>query len=482
MDTHMHACRNHVLKPSHESRVAIRPRSLATALTFGIAMLASAGASAQVGVNPVQRTFINLGFESPNLQVNGCRVYIDQDLVPGWTTSHGLHAQGQGAGGPCVVPPGYVEGAPANIIELWRTPRSGVVAREGSQLAELNAEQLSRLSQNVCLVQGEQVRWRFSHRGRTSDTLPDQMQFLIGEDPIVHVGTTNNGTGGIDSTFIGTASDQAGPDGWRDYEGSFTYTGADGVTNIGFEALSGSATEGNFLDQIEVFLVPFVELAADGFETVEGSTGGLPSLSIAGTVDADLVIDIAVTGGTAVLGTDFTTPGGGASFTVVVPAGSYDGNIIPLGLQAIGNTIIDGSRTVELTLQASPDYVSSSTTVCGMTAITETTWTILDDDLDLGIVKTVDPENAQVGDPVTYALEVTHGGGVAGSGAVVRDPPVAGLDCSAATPVCEATGAAECPAASPTIADLQGAGVVIPLLEAGGSVRIEFACVVTGGP
>lgn len=481
METHMHAGRPHVLKLLRNRATAIRPRLLATALTFGIAMCASAGALAQVGVNPVQRTFINLGFEAPNLQVSGCRVYIDQDLVPGWTTSHGLHAQGQGAGGPCVVPPGYVEGGLANIIELWRTPRSDVVAREGSQLAELNAEQLSRLSQNVCLVQGEQVRWRFSHRGRASATLPDQMQFLIGEDPIVHVGTTNTGTGGIDNTFIGTASDQAGPDGWRDYAGSFTYTGTDGVTNIGFEALSGSATEGNFLDQIEVFLVPFVELGADGFETVEGGAGGLPSLSIAGTVDVDLTIDIAVTGGDAVLGTDFTTPGGAASFSVVVPAGTYDGNIIPLGLASIGNGIIDGSRTVELTLQASPDYVSSSTTVCGVTAITEATWTILDDDLDLGIVKTVDPATAQVGDTVNYALEVTHAGGADGSGAVLRDPVVAGLDCSAATPTCSAAGDAQCPA-SPTIGDLQGPGLVIPLLEAGGSVRIELACVLTGAP
>lgn len=468
---------------SSSRRAAARRHGLAAALAFGVAMAASAGASAQVGVDTVQRTFINLGFEEPNLGGSACRVYIDQDFVPGWTTSHGPHAQGQGGPSDCVTPPGYVNGELGNIIELWNTPvpRNGVSAREGTQLAELNAEQLSRLSQNVCLVQGELVRWRFSHRGRASPTTQDQMQFLIGSDPIVHVGTTNDGSGGVIQTYLGSADSEPVGGGWRDYEGSFTWNGAGGPTDIGFEALSGSATEGNFLDQIEIFLMPFVELNADAFETVEGTTDGAPTLSIAGTVETDLSIVVTVTGGTAVLGTDFNTPGGGATFSVIVPAGTYDGAIVDLGLEAIGNDIIDGTRTVELRLEVSDDYVVSSTDICGGEAITDTAWSILDDDLDLSIQKTVDPVTATVGDTVTYTLLMTHIEGVDGSGAVVRDPQVDGLDCSAATLSCSAAGNAECPA-SPTIGGLQGDGLVIPLLQEGGSVEISFSCEIVGTP
>ena len=462
-------CRN----AGEDAAAPARRRARAAMLTLGAAMAAAGGASAQVST--VQRTFINLGFEEPNLQTAGCRVYIGQQFVPGWTTTHGPWGQ-ENVGG-CTVPSGFVAGEQADIIELWRTPRQTVIAREGEQLAELNAEQLSRLSQNVCLVQNEQIRWRFSHRGRSSATVQDEMRFLIGSDPIVHVGTTNDGSGGVITDYFGGAGSAAGPNGWRDYEGSFAYTGAGGVTDIGFEALSGAVTTGNFLDRIEVFLVPFVELGASAFETVEGTATGLPALSIAGTVETDLPIVISVTGGTAVLGTDFNTPGGGTTFTVVVPAGTYDGDVIPLGLDAIGNGIIDGSRTVELTLQVSPDYVPSSTSVCGDAAIAQSTWTILDDDLDLSIEKTVTPTSAAVGDTVQYALVVTHAGGVDGSNAVVRDPAVAGLDCSAATIACSATGGAVCPA-SPTIAGLQGTGLAVPTLPAGGTVRLEFACVV----
>ena len=94
---------------------------------------------------------------------------------------------------------------------------------------------------------------------------------------------------------------------------------------------------------------------------------------------------------------------------------------------------------------------------------------------------TAEASAAAVGDTVQYALVVTHAGGVDGSNAVVRDPPVAGLDCSAATPSCSASGGAVCPA-SPTIAGLQGAGLTIPMLPASGSVRIEYACTVTATP
>src|SRR5690606_7207094 len=103
-------------------------------------------------------------------------------------------------------------------------------------------------------------------RGRSSATVQDRMRFLIGAAPIVEVGTTNTGAGGVASALQGSADSAAGPDGWRDYQGSFAYSGAGGVTNIGFEALSGAATTGNFLDDIQVYLRPFIELDGNAYD------------------------------------------------------------------------------------------------------------------------------------------------------------------------------------------------------------------------
>ncbi|MFT3763524.1 MAG: hypothetical protein QM761_13155 [Pseudoxanthomonas sp.] len=458
-----------------------RNSALAVALAAALAALSPGNAAAQ-SATVAQRSFINLSFEVPDLVNPGCRVYIDQSFVPGWTTNHPLW--NQETSGTCTVPSGFTPGVQGNIIELWHTPRTNggltVNARSGTQLAELNAEALSRLSQNVCLVTGDEVRWQFSHRGRASPTVQDRMQFLVGSTPIVEVGTTNDGSGGVLNAYGNTATSVLGPNSWRDYSGSFTYTGAGGTTNIGFEALSGSATTGNFLDDIQVFLKPFIEFTGASPETVEGTSDGLPALSVVGTLENALVVNVSVTGGTAVLGTDFTTPGGGANFTVNVPAGTYDGSTtIPLGLTAIGNGIVDGSRTVELTLEPSPDdYLMSSTSECGASAIAQATWTLLDDDLDLSIVKTANPTTAVVGDTVNYTLTVTHDEGVDGDGAVVKDPAVAGLDCSASVVTCTSTNGAVCPA-SPTIAALQGSsGLTIPTLPAGGSIVLSYACTV----
>lgn len=77
--------------------------------------------------------------------------------------------------GACVVA-GGLGASPGPILELWQTPRDassgGVVnVPEGNQIAELNAVVASRIYQNVCLINGEQVSWRFSHRGRAGGQL-----------------------------------------------------------------------------------------------------------------------------------------------------------------------------------------------------------------------------------------------------------------------------------------------------------------------
>lgn len=98
---------------------------------------------------------------------------------------------------------------------------------------------------------------------------------------------------------------------------------------------------------------------------------------------------------------------------------------------------------------------------------------------DVGIAKSVTPDEVASGEEVTYSLIVTNAGPSAADGTVLRDPPVAGLDCSAATPTCSADGGASCPAGGVDIDLLQDTGVIIDDLPAGGEVTVTLSCQVT---
>lgn len=96
----------------------------------------------------------------------------------------------------------------------------------------------------------------------------------------------------------------------------------------------------------------------------------------------------------------------------------------------------------------------------------------------LRVDKTAAPLAVRTGGTVTYTMRVDNDGPAPGDGAVFRDPVVAGVDCSAATLSCSAAAGAACPAAL-DVAALQGAGLIIPTLPAGGSVTFAMSCTVT---
>ncbi len=183
--------------------------------------------------------------------------------------------------------------------------------------------------------------------------------------------------------------------------------------------------------------------------------------------------------------------GSGVVFRLGINDSTWDGGtgLSNGGMISAGHA---GSFSFQVTVNAD---VTAATTINNVVSVTHNAQTIpgfnaqgqasvpisMTDDADLSIAKTVNPATAVVGDTVTYVLEVGNPGSVAVGNAIVQDPAIPGLDCSAATPVCSATGNAQCPA-SPTIAGLQGAGLTIPLLPVGDTVRIEFACTVTTTP
>lgn len=99
--------------------------------------------------------------------------------------------------------------------------------------------------------------------------------------------------------------------------------------------------------------------------------------------------------------------------------------------------------------------------------------------VNLRIDKAANPTTLRSGDDVTYTITVNNDGPGPGDGAVLTDPVIAGIDCSAGTLVCgAATGGAICPV-TPTVPDLQGAGITIPTFPAGGSMQFTLTCTVT---
>ncbi len=102
--------------------------------------------------------------------------------------------------------------------------------------------------------------------------------------------------------------------------------------------------------------------------------------------------------------------------------------------------------------------------------------------INLSLTKSKSTSPLIAGGTAVYRLVVTNGGPGTASNTVLRDPPVAGLACTAVTCVAGSlTGAATCPIpASVSISNLQGAtGIVLDNLPAGSSIPFDVSCTVS---
>ncbi|MDP9141508.1 MAG: hypothetical protein M3O62_12045 [Pseudomonadota bacterium] len=399
----------------------------ATSLTFGTS------ADAQV-----QRTMVNTGFELPLMDSTadaaGCVRIVTNSVVPGWITTDpnrgGLNTTTcQNA----AIPGATATGRP---VEFWSNGSAGFRSRAGNQFVELNAYNPARLRQDVCMVNGETVGWRLSHQGRGSATVSDVMEFRIGSTPIARMSTSNDGNPTAVTAFLGAASGALGGtgaagNGWVDYSGQFTYSAASGVVDVGFEAISaagGNPAIGNFLDSIQLTLRPFVEFASPSYQQIEGSPAlNIPSLRVVGTVPAGgMNVPVTITGGTATLGVDYTTPGNSTSFTVSIPEGVYDDAQFPLPIIVIddGSTGESG-ETIELstpvTTPADP-YNLASLRNCGG-APQQTTLSTIAEAIDplpsIQLNKALASVRLSLNDQFALAIQGTNGvsGTTTGSGA-----------------------------------------------------------------
>lgn len=386
----------------------------------------------------VLRSFGNTGFELPvSPIVAPCYSELLDGDVPSWSTTHPSSTGGQdncnypGAsanGGVNTTNPNVASGNngttyTGSFIELqahafqsiYSTRR--VVSRDGVQHAELSAKVNSTLYQQICIVPGETISWSFSHLGVQQVGTPDQMRFVIGDSVasigaasiaatavtggIVNASTTTAGVGTISNCHQGSSVSQTtactvtqstvtSPAGvvpvvnttWADYSGAFTWNGTSGVKFIAFGAITPTGDFGNYIDRVIVNLKPYVEFAsasASGLESVLNPT--TIGIKVTGFVPTTMTVPITVTGGTAILGTDYSTPSGTSTFSVTVPAGTYDGTtIISAGITIVNDAVLEGSETILLAIGVNSNYVISSTTICGSPPNNNITYTIIDDD------------------------------------------------------------------------------------------------------
>ncbi|MGC5010321.1 Ig-like domain-containing protein [Streptosporangium sp. DT93] len=141
---------------------------------------------------------------------------------------------------------GWRTTATDNKLEFWRSGQTGggsvaVPAADGQQFAELNANQVSTLYQDLPTVPGTRMTWSLYHRGRQGT---DVMRVLIGA-PGTAMAQVPTGASSTDISDGNTA--------WGYYSGVYVVPPGQTTTRFAFESVSaagGNQGAGNLLDGV----------------------------------------------------------------------------------------------------------------------------------------------------------------------------------------------------------------------------------------
>jgi hypothetical protein len=145
----------------------------------------------------------------------------------------------------------------------YQSPDSvGIRPANGSVHAELAANQLSALFQDIGSIPGTTIRWSVKHRARIPGAT-DSMQVRIGSttsqtaQTVTQLRTPNNDVylaptyantfTETSTTTIATSLTQ----GWTEYRGAYVVPTGQTTTRFRFEATAGSGSQGNLLDDIQ---------------------------------------------------------------------------------------------------------------------------------------------------------------------------------------------------------------------------------------
>ena len=335
------------------------------------------------------------------------------------------------------------------------------------------------------MIPGDVVDWSLSHRARgnvtpapgaTSPSLPEIMEFNIGTVPSGSPSTMiMRGASYIDGSDSTTAPQSRCPgtlgtctrsvnssSGWVTYSGQFTWASPPAKQTIGFQAISGmrnsdgsySTNAGNYLDNINFTLKPFLHFTSSTATYTEGGTQPTVSVQIVGVLKSNITLTLGVSSSsTATSGSDYTL---GNSGTITIPAGDYGlGSTFAAPITFNNDTVIENNETLILTIPApgsNDPYMLANTNACGATPNNIITITIVDNDVNLLTTKTVDQASVRYGLPITYTVTYTNDTGAPTIAPLdahnvttaVTDAVPAGLTFTSWT--CSGAGGGTCPA------------------------------------
>lgn len=310
------------------------------------------------GIIPV-RNIVNGGFEQGTTATQLTYHLLPEATVPGWSTTDGVVGDPDNAA--------RLISGQGGAIEFWRTGMNGVSAYEGNYFAELNSFSGSLLEQTpICILPNESFNWSFAHRGRAG---VDVMRMVIDDTDLAEFSDNNSQTGTHIGTILGSASndltlnkDATTSTGWTRYFGTWkNNSGVSKQITFGFRAVSsstGGAIEGNLLDDIRISgltaIMTFDKMNPKGDETA--TTSNLPKILINGRLSVPRTVQVNITGGTAVRGTDYTTIPTTGPLSITIPAGNYDGTAatavsLSSVLQINQDFIAEGDETIILRLE-----------------------------------------------------------------------------------------------------------------------------------
>ncbi|WP_059008195.1 DUF7507 domain-containing protein [Streptomyces specialis] len=348
--------------------------------------------------------------------------------------------------------PGWLTTATDHKIELWRSGFQGVPSADGAQFAELNANQVATLYQDLPTTPGTVLYWRLHHRGRSGD---DTMALDIGAPGAV----------------VEQRRFTDGNTAWGHYTGTYTVPDGQTTTRFAFRSVSaagGNQSVGNFLDGVFFGTAPLVVLTKSAIPVGPLEIGDVITYRVTarneggGAAEALTLTDDIPAGTTYLPGSLRVVEGpgtgarsdqegddqayfdaqenrvvfhlgdgataeqpGGLPNTETLPAGTTVEYRVTIDEAAAGGLITNtATATYENHLGPTPEPLTATSGE----AVTEVLPAA-----DLSVVKAADATTVTVGQTVTYRLTVRNAGPDQATGVTVTDPLPATLAFLSAT-------------------------------------------------
>ncbi|MFD1543499.1 DUF7507 domain-containing protein [Nonomuraea guangzhouensis] len=405
------------------------PLTLFGAVPAEAAPAVTAPAVARVAPDPAscpdQVSLVNGGFEQPVVSRGTWAWFPDVSQ----------------AGAPNHVP-GWLTTATDHLIELWASPPNpaNTPTKEGRQLAELNANQVSTLYQDHATAPGTKLYWRLSHRGRLG---VDTMALDIGAPAApVQQRVMSDGTGS-----------------WGTYSGAYIVPAGQTTTRFAFRSVSaagGNATFGNLLDDISFATAPCVVVTKTASPQGPVDVGDVITYRVTAvnkggaTAENVRLTDSVPAGTTYVPGSlrvvdgpgsgdktdqagddqgEFDAAAGKVSFTLGNGATPAAGGSLPNAASLPDGTTVEFKVKVgrdaaggQVTNQATAGYENRlGPEPERLTSTSGDAVTKVNPAVDLSVVKSADATRVTVGQTVTYRVTVRNAGPNDATGVTVKD-------------------------------------------------------------